>query len=60
MFGLKKRLKSLEHKLGLVYSEDDDFDYHAEVACGSFNDIEARLNKLEDKFDEFSKGKTIK
>ena len=60
MFISKKRFLALERKLGLVYVDDPDFDYYTETVHGNFDDIENRLNKLEDKLDEFSKGKTIK
>jgi hypothetical protein len=60
MFISKKRFLALERKLGLVYVDDPDFDYYTETVHGNFDDIENRLNKLEDKLDGKPQRSSIK
>lgn len=51
MFGinkLKKRIKSLEDHLGVVYS-NEEYPDHAEVTYGFLNRFDKRLETLEKK-----------
>lgn len=48
MFGLRKRIKTLERKLGISYVPEDDYSYYEENKNGTLADIEERLSKLEE------------